>query len=263
MFFSNAPSSAQSIASEPSDLFHRTSSFPPRRVSIVDMKLPLVIAIALLLSSHAMASPQAPKPPTANSDRLGLTCTQILQMTSTQWVERFIAKKSGDTQSKLRAVAAYGKCYDARTDQLAATLAKSGTGPLTKANENFHDFDQAVTNFVAKGLAITDPPADELKSAYAALYEKQFRYEFLRARRQKISHPNPLTPEELEETGNAKTQFGQELDALPIDKMRELHAAFSKMFDAPLSDSMKLQIYRFAIFVLEPPSAKPFAPPPF
>lgn len=184
-------------------------------------------------------------------------------MTSTQWLANFAAKKGDDTQSKLRAIAAYGKCYDARTDQLAATVPKSGTGPLMGANGGFRDFDQAVTNFMAKGLAITDPPADELKSAYAALYEKQFRYEFLRTYRRKNPHPSPLTPEELEETGNAKTQFGQELDALPIDKMRELHAAFSKMFDAPITDSMKLQIYRFAIFVLEPPTAKPFSPPPF
>jgi hypothetical protein len=228
----------------------------------LDVKLLAAISFSLLFSPSVFASPQAPKTQAPNPDRLGLTCNQILQMTSTQWVERFIAKKSEDTQSKLRAVAAYGKCYDARTDQLAATLAKSGMGPLTGANGNFHDFDQAVTNFVAKGLAIADPPADELKSAYAALYEKQFRYEFLRTRR-KNSHPNPLTPEELEETGNAKTQFGQELDALPIDKMRELHAAFSKMFDAPLTDSMKLQIYRFAIFVLEQPSTKPFSPAPF
>jgi hypothetical protein len=35
------------------------------------------------------------------------------------------------------------------------------------------------------------------------------------------------------------------------------------MFDAPITDSMKLQIYRFAIFVLEPSTAKPFSPPPF
>lgn len=184
-------------------------------------------------------------------------------MTSTQWVAHFTAKKGEDTPSRLRAVAAYGKCYDARTDQLAATLGKNGTGPLMGANGNFRDFDQAVNNFMAKALTITDPPADELKSAYAALYEKQFRYEFLRTYRRKTSRPIPPTPEELEEVGNAKNQFGQELDSLPADKMRELHAAFSKMFDAPFSDSMKLQVYRFAIFVLEPPSAKPFSPPPF
>jgi len=232
----------------------------------LDVKLLAAISFSLLFSPSVFASPQAPKTQAPNPDRLGLACTQILQMTSTQWVARFTAKKVANEDGKpftLRAIATYGKCYDARTNQLAAALAKNGTGPLMGANRDFRDFDQAVMGFMAKGLAITDPPADELKSAYAALYEKQFRYEFLRARRQKNSHPNPLTPEELEETGNAKTQFGQELDALPIDKMRELHAAFSKMFDAPLSDSMKLQIYRFAIFVLEPPSAKPFAPPPF
>ena len=227
------------------------------------MKLLAAIFAALLLTPHAIASAQAPKTQASNPDRLGLTCAQILQTTSTQWIANFTSKKGEDAQSKLRAIGAYGKCYDARTDQLAASLAKSGTGPLMGANGDFHDFDQAVKSFMAKALAITDPPADELKSTYAALYEKQFRYEFLRTYGRKKSHPSPLTPEELEETGNAKTQFGQELDSLPIDKMRQLHAAFSKMFDAPITDSMKLQIYRFAIFVLEPPTAKPFSPPPF
>ena len=227
------------------------------------MKLLAAIFAALLLTPHAIASPQVPKAQAPNPDRLGLTCAQILQMASTQWVANFTAKKGEETQSKLRAIAAYGKCYDARTDQLASSLGKSGTGPPMGANGDFRDFDRAVKDFMAKALAITDPPADELKSAYAALYEKQFRYDFLRTYRRKNSRPNPLTPEELEETGNAKTQFGQELDNLPVDKMRELHAAFSKMFDAPITDSMKLQIYRFAIFVLEPPTAKPFSPPPF
>jgi hypothetical protein len=230
------------------------------------VKLFPTIFASLLLSLLAIASQQAPKTQAPNPDRLGLTCTQILQMTSTQWVEHFIAKNVTNEDARpstLRAIAAYGKCYDARTDQLAATLAKSGTGPLMGANGDFRDFDQAVKGFMAKALTITDPPADELKSAYATLYEKQFRYDFLRTYRRKNSHPSPLTPEELEETGNAKTQFGQELDALSIDKMRELHAAFSKMFDAPITDSMKLQIYRFAIFVLEPPTVKPFSPPPF
>jgi hypothetical protein len=231
------------------------------------VKLLIAIAASLLLSPFGIASTQAPKAQSPNPDRLGLTCTQILQMTSTQWVTHFTAKKGAkkddETPFTLRAIAVYGKCYDARTDHLAATLGKSGTGPLMGANGNFRDFDQAVNNFMAKALAITDPPAGELKSAYAALYEKQFRYDFLRNYGKKNSHPSPLTPEELEETGNAKTQFGQELDALPTDKMRELHAAFSKMFDAPISDSLKLQVYRFAIFVLEPPSAKPFSPPPF
>jgi hypothetical protein len=225
------------------------------------------IAASFLLSPCTIASPQATKPQSPNPDRLGFTCTRILQMTSTQWVAHFTAQKGNktgeDTPSPLRAIAAYGKCYDARTDRLAATLGKNGTGPLMGANGNFRDFEQAVKSFMAKALAITDPPADELKSAYVALYEKQFRYEFLRTYRRKNSPSNPLTPEELEETGNAKTQFGQELDALPTDKMRELHAAFSGIFDAPMSDSMKLQVYRFAIFVLEPPSAKPFSPPPF
>jgi hypothetical protein len=225
------------------------------------------IAAALLVSPLTIASPKAQNTQARNPDRLGLTCTEILQMTSTAWVSDFTAKngvkQDDDTSSTLRAIAAYGKCYDARTGQLAAALSKNGAGPLMGASGNFRDFDEAVKKFTAIALAITDPPAGELKSAYVALYEKQFRYEFLQAYRRKNHQPNLLTPEELEEVGNAKTQLGQELASLPADKMRELHAAFSKLFGAPISDSMKLQVYRFAIFVLEPASAKPFSPPPF
>ena len=46
------------------------------------------------------------------------------------------------------------------------------------ARGNFGDFEKALNDFAAMALAATDPPADEQKKAYAAVYGKQFRYEF-------------------------------------------------------------------------------------
>ena len=118
---------------------------------------------------------------------------------------------------------------------------------------------------MAEALAKTDPPADETKSAYAALYAKGFRYDFYRRLQQQAAHAaeQAPAPQDLDEVGNAKNRFGEALNALPTEQMRAVHAAFSKMFAAPLGDSMKLAVYRFAIFCLESPSEKIPAPPPF
>ena len=102
--------------------------------------LSLLIAAGLIAAGLApVCFPQA-KPAqakAADADRLGLTCAQILQMTSTAWVAHF-AEKTGTPNNTtaptaVRAITAYGKCYDARTNQLAASLGKSGRGPLMGA----------------------------------------------------------------------------------------------------------------------------------
>jgi N-acyl-L-homoserine lactone synthetase len=51
---------------------------------------------------------------------------------------------------------------------------------------------------------------------------------------------------------------------LPEDKAHIIHSAFSQIFDgAPVTDVTKLELYRFAISVLESPKDKAFSPPPF
>src|ERR1700690_3873823 len=90
----------------------------------------LFFSLALCLCSPALAGPQKKS---ASVDRLGLTCTQILQMPSADWVKKFTAAKAATLPSTLQAITAYGKCYDARTTRLAAALAKSGKGPLMGA----------------------------------------------------------------------------------------------------------------------------------
>ena len=62
----------------------------------------------------------------------------------------------------------------------------------------------------------------------------------------------------------AKNHFGELLDALPEDKMHELHAAFGDIVSrGEMSEATRLAAYRYAIFVLEPATAQPFSGPPF
>jgi len=132
-------------------------------------------ASALTAQTHPAHGLQARR---ANADQLGLTCTQILDMTSAEWVTKFTVERGSEPADTIRAINVYGKCYDTRTEQLAARLRKTGKGPLMGARANFQSVEQALKAFAAKALAESDPPADSVKSAYAALYEKQFRYEF-------------------------------------------------------------------------------------
>lgn len=142
--------------------------------------------LLLLAGLPGLAFPQSrssSRPPQKTADdRLGMTCSQILKMSSTEWIADFADKAHVaelDASSGLsRAIGVYGKCYDERTDRLAASLAKTGKGPLMGARGDFRDFEAALKNFAAKALADAAIPADEKKKAYAALYEKQFRYEF-------------------------------------------------------------------------------------
>jgi hypothetical protein len=200
----------------------------------------------------------------AFGDRLGLTCTQILQMTSDGWVKKFTAAKDATAPSTIQAISVYGKCYDTRTNRLAAALGKSGKGPLMGARGNFADFEHALNDFTAKALATTEPPADAQKKAYATLYDKQFRYDFYREYEQKNFNPPPLTLEESDAFTKAKNHFGELLGLLPEDKMHDLHRAFGEIFAAGgVPDATKLAVYRYAIFLLESPAETPYSPPPF
>jgi hypothetical protein len=264
------------------------------------MKVWLIVSLALSMWSPAgLAQTKAPKARAAPPDRdqLGMTCAQILAMSSADWVSQFNekAKDAAPAQQKtLRAIAVYGKCYDARTDRLTASLAKSGGGPLTGARGTFRDFQQALDAFTSKALAASDPPADAIKTANAQLYEKQFRYEFYQSYEKNpaakpvpavpapapgvssTSPPaSPTAPRSSPASANsapgaanpvslAKNHFGELLDALPEDKEHQLHAAFGDIVGrSQMTESTRLEIYRYAIFLLEPPSATPFAPPPF
>ena len=232
------------------------------------MKLISAFTLSLVLASVGLAQAKPAQTKTADSDRLGLTCAQILQMTSTAWVVHFPenASKTNNAAAPvaIRAITVYGKCYETRTNQLAASLGKSGRGPLMGAMGNFRDFQKALDDFTAKALAVSDKQPGTQEAAYATLYEKQFRYEFYQRYEQRISGGRPLTAEEAAEYSKAKNRFGEFLGLLPEDQAHIIHAAFSQIFDAgPVTDVTKLELYRFAISVLQSPKDKPFSQPPF
>jgi len=158
------------------------------------MKMFVATVMALVVSPGVFAQVKrtVSRAPAADRDQLGMTCAQILAMSSSDWVAQFNQKSSDpspDQDKTVRAIAAYGKCYDARTDRLAAALGRKGTGPLMGARGDFRDFEQTLQNFTAKALAVNDPPANAVKSAYAALYEKQFRYDFYEAFENRVAKP--------------------------------------------------------------------------
>jgi hypothetical protein len=244
----------------------------------------------LALAPVQFAAAQKPSPAALNADRLGLTCREVLQMTSADWVTKFAKEKGATPEATVRGLAVYGECYDARTNRLAGSLEKSGKGPGMGALGNFRDFEQALIDFAAKALSATNPPADAVKLATAALYQREFRYEFyrsyaeqtLKAPAQQARTPatnlpsppaadapnappvSPAAPEETDPMTKAKNRFGELLDSLPEEKLREIHKAFGRIFSGgPVSNSAKFAVYRYAIFCLEPPSATPLFPPPF
>jgi len=219
-----------------------------------------------------------------NHERLGMTCAQVLAMNSSDWVAKLTAAKDATPESTVLAIEAYGKCYDARTTNLSASLGKQGQGPWMGARGNFRDFQSALTDFTAKALAANQQPADAVKAAYASMYEKQFRYAFYQSYSQKlVKHSSSETngaghvPADASRTDSkstakpdadpltlAKNHFGELLAAMPGDQRHEIHAAFGQIFErSPIGEQWKLEIYRYAIFLLEPPTGKPFSAPPF
>ena len=272
---------------------------------------PFTILVVFLL---ALASPLRPqgRPIDASGisrDQLGLSCQQILNWTSTEWIEQFSEKTrngpADPVDDQRRALAAYGACYDARTDALAASLARRGKGPTKAARADFASFESALKSFTAKALGDARAPSPSAKSEYANLYEKQFRREFYEEYRAKTlmsAPPSPTSapansakpaatadsrrpaapaagakaapgaPATAEERARsdadpvtqAKNRFGEILDGLPDEQMHELHKAFGEVIEPySISETTRLQLYRYAIFLLQPPSTKPFGPPPF
>jgi hypothetical protein len=262
-------------------------------------------ALVLLHPVPSFAQSKAAHPRKTAVNPFGMTCAQVLQMTSSEWIEKIANMDDSQEDGQLRGIKSYGECYDERTDRLAASLARSRKGPSLHARHDFRDLMASLDDFTAKALVDSQPPGDTLKRAYAALYEKAFRYEFYQSYERKASaskHPKTAasapTPERapaaktapaanapaasakkhvepVSEMTLAKNRFGELLDAMPPDKLHEIHAAFGKVIELrPIASAPELAIYRYAIFVLEPlaprpgaprhaTAAKPFAPPPF
>lgn len=243
----------------------------------------------------SIASAQTATRPRPDPDSFGLTCADILKMSSTEWIAYFADKTQAAAADKssdvARAAATYGRCYDAKTDELAATLAKSGKGPSKAARADFASLEAALRAFSAKALADAQPAAGAQKRALAALYEKQFRYDFYHGYELKIlptgtvaksmssmasadanrptapappKSPGEKSPVAIDEMGKVKNRFGELLGELPEEKLHELHASFGTILGLhEVDEGTTLAVYRYAIFLLEPTSDHPSYPPPF
>ena len=272
------------------------------------------VIFLMLACGSALAQSQTQRKPTqqrANTDPVSMTCTQVLAMPSADYIAKIVAIDDSNVDGQLRGIRRYGACYDARTDALAASLARSRKGPNKTARADFAAFESALKSFTAKALAGLPPRPASQKEAYANLYEKQFRYEFYEgyeAKAPKSVKPavsaekspapspankssvpaataspvgtppaagtksTPAAPTSAEERARsdadpvtqAKNRFGKILESLPDDQMHELHSAFGEVIGPhSMSATTRLAVYRYAIFLLEPPSATPFTAPPF
>lgn len=184
-------------------------------------------------------------------------------MTSTDWFAKFKGEKDAVPGSTARAAAVYGRCYDERTGRLAAQLARKRSAPPRNAGADFLGFENALAAFTQTAIADAQPAPDAAKLARIELYRKQFRYEFYRQYEEKNLNP-PLSPEQGLQFTKAKNRFGELIGLLPDAQAHQVHSAFGEVVGAhQMSMAIKLALYRYAIFILEPPSAKPFSPPPF
>lgn len=255
----------------------------------------------------------SPQPVYQSPDQL--PCAKVLAMSSSDYIAQMVGIDDSKVDGQLRGIGRYGACYDARTDALAASLARSGKGPAKAARADFAAFEVALKDFTAKALEAETltapvPPFAPVKTAYAALYEKQFRYEFYeeyQAKTVKAIKPAPAATKssapaapsatsaaqrpaatgpatsnaaasnakgatraqerarsDADPVTQAKNQFGKLLEVLPDDKMHELHRAFGDVIGPhQITETTRLAVYRYAIFLLEPPSATPSTQPPF
>ena len=307
-------------------------------------------AVLCLLSAAPMQS-QAKTPTKRVAQPVSVHCAEILKATSADYVAH--ESPSQAPEEEIRAIETYGKCYDERTERLAASLARRGNGPKKVDVANLNDMEVKLRNFTTAALADSNPPGDTVKAAYASLYQKQFRYEFYESYEERATKPKatsgqvtmkpkPTAPparsspttkvdastteqstaplpekprlrlegvpastapakdsatpastrppasnskdattamaapatdgsvanapaaKEIDPFTKAKNHFGELLGALPPDTIHEVHSSFGKLFSGnPVSEELKVEIYTYAIFLLEGPKDKPFAPPPF
>jgi hypothetical protein len=264
---------------------------PTKRIASMRLPILAILALSAAIPLPAQSQPkmqgQAQKKSSAQpvyEGPLELPCARVLAMPSSDFIAQIVAIDDYNVDGQLRGIRRYGYCYSSQTDALAASLAKSGKGPGKAARADFAAFETALKDFTAKALADAPPQPWRPMEAYAELYEKQFRYAFYQSYSQKPAQhssaeanksvapdanapptgaPSPAKPE-TDPLTLAKNRFGQLLAALPEEKRREIHRAFGEIFEkGPIGEQWKLEVYRYAIFILEPPKDTPFSPPPF
>jgi hypothetical protein len=294
------------------------------------MRFAAIVLLGFLTASapwraNAQVPSSAPGQPTqrrhsaqaANANPELMPCAQILAMSSTDYIAKTMAVGDSTEAGQLGGVRKYGSCYDARTDALAASLARSGKGPTKAGREEFASFEKDIQDFTEKALATAagprtqanasfqPTPAQAPNAAYANLYEKEFRYEFYQEYVAKTakpvkavasmpttggakpsingaaggptgasvagtdSSPRAASAEEqarsdADPVTQAKNKFGKILEVLPDDQMHEIHRAFSDVIGRhSISEPMRLAVYRYAIYILQPSVASSTEPAPF
>jgi len=259
------------------------------------MRFPAIFLVLLLIASRPVSTQTQTQRKRAQQagyvDPFGLPCAKILELSSSEYIAQIVAIDDSTLDGTLRGINKYGACYDARTDALAASLARSRKGPTKAARADLASFESALKNFTAKALAGTPRPTAIEREAYANLYEKQFQYKFYQQYEPKTVKPRAGQKETLptnatasdkksgavssssgsqpsasdtDETTKAKNRFGELLGALPDERLHELHAAFGEVIGLHTLDNvMRLAVYRYAIFLLEPTTERPSYAPPF
>ena len=88
---------------------------------------------------------------------LELPCAKVLAMPSSDYIAQIVAIDDSNVDGQLRGIRRYGACYDARTDALAASLARRGKGPSKAPRADFAAFESALKDFTAKAFADAPP----------------------------------------------------------------------------------------------------------
>lgn len=242
-------------------------------------------AAALALGSIAAAA-EPPTVRTAGADAapaasaaakpLDEDCKAILAKSSHEWTETCANSLGDSTVAIETALARYGDCYDAATDALAAAVrpseskddgaasgSPSGRGApaclpgLQKALEGFTEY--------ALGAALTGGTYSRIATAFATLYEKQFRRRAWEAARAASGGALPplLTPDE-KRLAAARARLTEIVDAATPRLRADLNERFEALLAATKQcDVPPLLVYEFAITILQSPADPPFAPPPF
>jgi hypothetical protein len=227
------------------------------------MKRNIAILISLFVVSLYCYS-QTPATQTTATDMMGKSCDQILSMSSSQWMDQYSASKGDSGNWIAQGLAVYGSCYDQRTAALQNSLNQKGTGPLMGGMGNLHDMQAALQNFTNLALQSVSGGGtyDQIRAAYAMLYQKQFPYLFF----QEYENPDQQNPgtSDSGSLDQAKERLG-ELIARHKSEQESLQDAFDTLQTAAVDACgiPPLTLYQYAIGLLQSPSDPPYAPPPF
>jgi len=208
------------------------------------MKLMYIIGLVILLASSTTL---------ADSNN----CSVILTQTSNNW-----ANQKSSTPDIEKALSQYGNCVDQDTQQLHTTMLKTNNYPLMGANGDFQDFSAALNNFTEIALKLKQ---DKILSAYAHLYQKQFKLLFYADYINNSTDPlikrlKTIKPPSLEEV---KANFEETLKTFPPKQQKELLQAFTPLItQSEFGKTHQRSVYLYAYSVIEPPSGTAY-PGPF